>query len=123
MDIGQLGALLAVAFVIYRLTDAIIKPLAEVANLWWFWQPDAEEADPVAAKAKAKAVAIKRILDLWPQYLTILIGSGATAFTRLNAFPQFYELGQPLTCLVAGLGPSFIFDLVKSRPSLPQSTA
>jgi hypothetical protein len=94
MDMPALGTAIVAAFVIMRLTEAIIKPLWLRLNLDAFWL----------------------------LYATLAIGAALGWFTGLNGFPLFPVsplLGRLLTCLVIGLGPSFIYDLVDKKPTLP----
>lgn len=115
MDTSVLLIAVVVAFVLYRLIDALVKPLADVANLL-IGRPTPEE----------ELEALKALKNLWPQYVAITIGSVLGWFTGLNAFPVFAVgpgVGRVLTCLVIGLGPSFIFDLVKGKPTLPANEA
>lgn len=94
MDLAQLGAAIVAAFVIERLIDALVKPIWEHFALDKFW-----------------------LLYVGA------IGGGALAWaTGLNALPVFGVspvVGRVLTCLVVGLGSSFIYDLVDQTPTLP----
>jgi len=88
MDIELLGAAVVAAFVVMRLVESIVKPIWERVGL-----------DP-----------------FWLVYVAMAIGAGLAWFTAINAFPIFSPVnplvGRILTCLVIGLGPSFIFDLL-----------
>lgn len=94
MDLGALGAALVAAFVIERIVDAIVSPLFD--KLGWD--------------------------RFWLLYVAWAVGSGLAWATGLNALPVFAEVpavGRVLTCMVVGLGSSFIYDLVDQTPSLP----
>ncbi len=94
MDMQQLGAAIVAAFVVMKLVDAIVKPAWERAKLDSFWL----------------------------LYVALVIGGGLGWFTGLNALPVFGEqplVGRVLTCLLVGLGPSFIHDLVAGKPQIP----
>jgi hypothetical protein len=98
VDIGQMGAALVAAFVIMRIIDQVVKPAWCKFKLDEFWYP----------------------------YLALLLGVGLGWFTGINALPVFGVapiVGRLLTCLTIGLGPSFLFDLVKGRPELPKSSS
>ena len=86
MDIEQLGAAIAAAFVVYKLVEAVIEPI---------WT--------------------RYLLDrFWLLYIALAIGAPLGWFTGINALPVFGVapvVGRVLTCLVIGLGPSFIHDL------------
>ena len=97
MDIGQFGAAIVAAFVVMRIIDQVFKPVW--ARLKWdsFWYP----------------------------YLALGLGSALGWYTGINALPVFGVapiVGRVLTCLTIGLGPSFLFDLVKGKPGLPAQT-
>jgi len=86
MDFELLGAAAIAAFVIMRVVDALIKPFFERYELDKFWL----------------------------QYIAAGIGAPLGWFTGINAFPVFATapmVGRVITCLVIGLGPSFIYDL------------
>jgi len=86
MDVEQLGAAIVAAFVVYKLIDAVVTPLWERAGLDKFWL----------------------------LYVALVVGAPLGWFTGINAFPVFGVapvVGRVLTCLVIGLGPSFIHDL------------
>jgi len=86
MDIEQLGAAIAAAFVVYKLVEAVIEPI---------WT--------------------RYLLDrFWLLYIALAIGAPLGWYTGINALPVFGVapvVGRVLTCLVIGLGPSFIHDL------------
>ncbi|MBM3187681.1 MAG: hypothetical protein FJZ90_03055 [Chloroflexi bacterium] len=86
MDIEQLGAAIAAAFVVYKLVEAVIEPI---------WT--------------------RYLLDrFWLLYIALAIGAPLGWYTGINALPVFGVspvVGRILTCLVIGLGPSFIHDL------------
>jgi len=97
MDISQLGAAIVAAFIIMKLVDAVIKPAWERLGLDSFWL----------------------------LYVALVIGAGLGWFTGINALPVFGVtplIGRVLTCLLIGLGPSFIYDLVDKQPALPPET-
>ena len=93
MDVGALGAALVAAFVIERLVEALVSPV---------WD--------------------KFALDrFWLLYIAWAVGGGLAWATGLNALPVFAEsavVGRVLTCMLVGLGSSFIYDLVDNQPSL-----
>jgi hypothetical protein len=94
MDIGQFGAAIVAAFVIMRIIDQAVKPIWEKVKFDDFWYP----------------------------YLALVLGGALGWFTGINALPVFGVapiVGRVLTCLTIGLGPSFLFDLVKGRPEPP----
>jgi len=94
MSLEQLAAAIVAAWVSMRLVDEIIKPLWEKAALDKFYL----------------------------KYTGLVVGAGLAWFTGLNAFPVFAEsalVGRIVTCIVTGLGPSFLYDLVDQQPSLP----
>lgn len=100
MDTEALLGLVVLSFVIKQLIESLVKPVVEIINLY------------LAGEAQA---ARARIIAQWPFYLGVGIGAPLLWFTGVNALPAFHppEIGRVLTCLAAGLGPSFIFDLVK----------
>jgi hypothetical protein len=93
MDVGALGAALVAAFVIERLVEAVIAPLFDKFK----WD------------------------RFWLLYIAWAVGGGLAWATGLNALPVFAEsavVGRVLTCMLVGLGSSFIYDLVDNQPSL-----
>ena len=91
MDIEQLGAAVAAAFVIYKLVGAVVTPLWERYGLDAFWLA----------------------------YIALAIGAPLAWFTGINALPVFGVapvVGRVLTCLIIGLGPSFIYDMLDQEP-------
>ena len=94
MDLQQLGAAIVAAFVVMQIINAVVRPL------WDRFQLD----------------------TFWLLYVALGIGGALGWFTGINALPVFGVeplVGRILTCLVIGLGPSFIYELVKGKPSLP----
>lgn len=94
MSLEHLAAAIVAAWVSMRLVEEIVKPAWEKAALDKFYL----------------------------KYVALLIGAGLAWFTGLNAFPVFAEsalVGRVVTCIVVGLGPSFIYDLIDKQPILP----
>jgi len=95
MDLQQLGAAIVAAFVVMKLVDALVRPIWDRFELDTFWL----------------------------MYVALVIGAGLGWFTGINALPVFGVepvVGRILTCLLIGLGPSFIHDLVSQQPELPK---
>lgn len=91
MDTGAIGAAVVAAIVLMRLVEQIVKPFFERYALDKFWLA----------------------------YITLVVGGVLAWFTGLNALPVFAEspvVGRVLTCLIIGLGPSFIYDLLDEVP-------
>lgn len=86
------------AYVLSQFTDALLKPAVNIVNLFLTGQ---------------KQEAIAEIIRLWPLYLTTAVGSTIAWFTGWNAFDIFTRpwIGQALTAIGIGLGPSFVHDL------------
>jgi len=94
MDLGVFGAAIVAAFVVERLVAALITPVYEHTG----WD------------------RFSLIYVAWG------IGSALAWATGLNALPVFAAapvVGRILTCMVVGLGSSFIYDLVDKTPSQP----
>lgn len=90
MDLEQLGVAVVAAFVLMKLTEALLVPLWE--RLKW-----------------------DRFYLL---YVTVVICGGLAWFTGLNFLPIFAKaslVGRILSCLAMGFGPSFLWDL-SDRP-------
>jgi len=91
MDMEAIGAALVAAIVLMRVVETIVKPFFEKYGLDRFWLA----------------------------YITLLLGGVLAWFTGLNALPVFAvssAVGRVLTCLIIGLGPSFIYDLLDRVP-------
>ena len=84
--------MIGVAWLSMRLAEEVLKPLYEKANLDLFYF----------------------------KYVAMALGFGLMWSTGLNAVPIFHPLvGRIVTCMVVGLGPSFIYDLIDKEPSVP----
>lgn len=94
MDLEQLGLAIVAAWVCTRLIEAIIKPLWAKAGLDAFYLA----------------------------YVALGLGAAIGYATGLAAFPvvQVYWVNRAVTCLVIGLGPSFIYDLIDKTPTPPE---
>ena len=92
MNVEQLGVAIVAAFVVMQIVDALVKPVWERYSLDAFWY----------------------------RYVALAIGAPLGWFTEINALPVFTNavIGRVLTCLVIGLGPSFIHDLVDKTPAV-----
>jgi len=109
MDSGDIFLQVALlAFVLSQFTDALVKPLFRVINLFF----TSLTVDARAAK-EMQAEAIQNLINLWPLYVTTGIGLLVARYTELNLFPVFPSaaIGRLLTDIAIGLGPSFIHDL------------
>ncbi len=108
MDFDLLLQAGVLAYVLMQLTDAILKPINEVIGLvlhsWTLPTADAQEV---------RATAIRRLIDLWPLYTTGIVAGGLAWFSGMNVFSLWFPapLGQVLTSIAIGLGPSFVHDL------------
>jgi len=94
MNFEALALSIAAAWLVMQFVEEIIKP---------FW--DKFELD-----------------SFYLKYVAMAVGAVVGWFTGLNAFPVFATapvVGQVLTSLAIGLGPSFIYNLVDKQPSLP----
>ncbi len=94
MDLSGLSTLFIVAWLLYRIVEAAIKPAWERAKL-----------DP-----------------FWLQYVAIALGIPLGLATGVNAFPVFAKwpvVGFALSAGIVGFGPSFIYDLLDKRPTFP----
>jgi len=121
LDLETLVALATFAFVIMGLIDAVVKPITDVINAFL---PEPEETSE--QRKKRVAAAWRRVKKLWPKYVAIILGGTAVWFTKMNVVPAFWEGyevgGRIVTCLAGGLGPSFIYDLMRNRPKPPPET-
>lgn len=91
MDMGAMGAAIVAAIVLMRVVEQVVKPFFERYELDKFWLP----------------------------YIALVVGGVLAWFTGLNALPVFAVspvVGRVLTCLIIGLGPSFIYDLLDEIP-------
>ena len=93
MNLEQLGLAIVAAWVCMRLIEAIVKPLWAKAGLDAFYLT----------------------------YVALVLGTGFGYATGLAAFPviQIALVNRIVTCLVIGLGPSFIYDLIDKTPETP----
>ena len=94
MDLDKFGSLVLLAWILMRVIDAVIKPGWEKAKLDSFWL----------------------------QYVAITLGLALGYAARIDAFPVLEAtpgVGLGLSCLVVGLGPSFIYDLFDKAPAWP----
>jgi hypothetical protein len=97
VDVGQAVFL---SFILMQFIEALIKPAVEIINAAF----NGEEIK-------------KRLLELWPLYLTVIIAGGLSWFTEVNILPMFpLALGKVLTCIGIGLGPSFLYDTFVDKP-------
>ena len=96
------------AFVLSQFTDALVKPLFHVINLFF----TSLTVEPRAAK-EMQAEAIQNLINLWPLYVTTGIGLIVARYSELNLFPVFPNeaVGRLLTDIAVGVGPSFVHDL------------
>lgn len=101
INFEALVAVALAAWVIARLIEALKAPVK-----------DAYEAAPKWVRVSV-------------QYGAIALGAGLAWFTALNMFPGFSAvwppLGRIMTCIGAGLGPSWVYDTWMDRPKQPES--
>jgi hypothetical protein len=97
-----------VSYVLMQFIQALVKPLIDIINA-------AIEGQPVK----------EMIVALWPMYATVLVAGSLAWFAGINILPMFPpSLGQVLTCIGIGLGPSFLYDLQDSKtPSIVLSVS
>jgi hypothetical protein len=94
MDFAVLGTLAIVAWLVYKIMDAAIKPAWLKARL-----------DP-----------------FWLVYVAVVLGAPLGWATGANAFPIFTAwpvVGRILSASIVGFGPSFIYDLMDKEPLVP----
>ncbi len=110
MDAEVLLQAALLAYVLAQFADALLKPAIEIINL--LLRAKVENDKAKAAEMQRQAIAL--LIDRWPLYATMLIMGSIAWFSGLNLLATLikpHALGQLLTALGIGLGPSFIHDL------------
>jgi len=97
--VDNFAQIIWISFVLMQFTNALVKPVVELVNLLL------EHGDWRG-----------HLISIWPLYFTAAVAGTLGWYAHYNMLPMLdAPLGEILTAIGIGLGPSFLYDL-QDRP-------